>query len=155
MTIEKVVKGKGGTFTFTATVKNGGLVLSGYGTAGAPVNGFVAGVQTFTLAPSDNGSATRVLTIPLGAVITVAEDASEGYTTSVGGSHMQSYTSGAITGNTTITFTNTEVRVAPTGVVAKTTGYWWLMSGGIALVSVTLVTAVIIRRRKREYAENV
>ena len=92
------------------------------------------------------------MTVPYGVVITVEETADPSYTTSVGGNQTQSYTSPAITENTTITFTNTEVRIAPTSYVAKTGSYWWLLGGGVVFMAGAMIP-VIIRRKRREASE--
>ncbi len=147
VTIEKVVVGTGGTFHFSASLKNGATPLSGYN-----LHGFTAGAKTFDLSPANDGSASVVMTVPYGVVITVEETADPSYTTSVGGNQTQSYTSPAITENTTITFTNTEVRIAPTSYVAKTGSYWWLLGGGVVFMAGAMIP-VIIRRKRREANE--
>ena len=101
VTVEKTVQGDGREFSFTATVKNGANVLTQYGK-----NGFVAGVQNFTLSPADNDTASRELTVPYGAVITLEETPANGYTTMVGNAETASYTSEALTKNTTVQFLN-------------------------------------------------
>ena len=106
VTVRKTVQGDGGSFTFTATVKNNATVLTGYGTDTVPVNGFVAGVQSFTLSPAKDASAEKTLTIPYGAVITLEETPVEGYTTTVDGNETATYTSAAITAPATVEFVN-------------------------------------------------
>ena len=91
-------------FSFTATIKNGASVLTTYGVEGTPENGFVKGVQIFTLA--DGGRLT--LTIPYGVTIEVVETPVDNFVTTVDGLKTNSYT-GEVKADTQVSFVNTKV----------------------------------------------
>ena len=139
VTVIKEVLGPGNTFRFTAQVKNGSNLLTGYNG-----NGFTAGEKSFNLSPSDNGTTQTTLTIPYGAVITVTETPVDGYITTVNGNLTQSFTSAAIIQDSTITFVNTEAaHIAPTG-VRQTTIPFIIISG----IGLMLAVAAILLKKK-------
>ena len=139
ITLIKRVDGKGGSFDFNTTVKNGGNILTGYGTSGTPINGFVAGLQTINLNPATFNEASTTFKIPYGAVLEISEVAMQNYIATAEGRNSSSsvgtYDSDNLTivldetqtiEDLTITFTNTEVQVAPSSYDEKSAPYMWI-----------------------------
>ena len=163
ITLVKQVDGSGGTFSFEATVKNGVNVLTNYGTTESPVNGFVAGKQTIDLTVPANDSASAIFSIPYGTVLDLIELPVEGYydTTVEGkkdsdssrvasGTLSITLTAAKTVEDLTVTFTNTEVIVAPTGVAEETGSSWWMLAVGLALVPGAAVPFVLKKRKENE-----
>ena len=162
--VKKKVVGPGGTFTFAATVKNNGSVMTIY-----TDNGFTAGEQTFTLSPANNGTDELTLIVPAGAMLVIREtDLPEAprYNTTATGEATDDTTVGTYDGdnlsitltadqtiqNLTVTFTNSEVLVAPTGVKSSRTPYLWMLLLGAVMLSAMLYFC-IFRRRRYEYRD--
>ena len=118
-------------------------------------NGFTAGVRTFTLSPAKNGTASTQFMIPYGAVLTIEETAVNNYSTTVnvGSGTPASALAATLTAsqtveNLTVTFTNTEVYVAPTGVTARKTPYVWVLLLGSVLAAGAVFVLLYRKRRK-------
>ena len=109
----------------------------------------------FMLSLINDGTASVVLTVPYGVNLTVTETDGQGYstTTQVGtGTATPGITTGqlTITEAVTITFTNREVTVAPTGYEApRTQHFGWLILIGVLLIAGTAIP--LVWRRKRRY----
>lgn len=164
VTVKKTVVGPGGDFTFAATVKNGNYVMTTF-----TDYGFTAGEQTFTLSPASNGTAQTVLTIPAGATLVLEEtDPNTGttrYNTSATGEvNDENHAAIGTYDNTnlsitlsadqtvldlTVTFTNSEVTVAPTEADTRKLPYLWMLLAGILMVG----AFIVFQRRKRFFEE--
>lgn len=161
VTVNKKVEGPGGDFGFTALLQSGSTGITGYTMSEDPnittsSIAETAGQATFTLSPGNNGTATQVLTVPYGAHLTITEAKAEGYGTGYevtedGGTTTtgEDLTTGqlTITKPTTITFTNSEVIVAPTGYVSRQMPY--ICMGLLALL---LLAVMAFGRRRRNWA---
>ncbi len=120
--VQKKVEGEGGTFNFTATLKDADVICNGY-TLNNTENLITDsnGQASFTLSPAKNGQKEIILTIPYGSTLKVEETEDTNYKTKVtyGSTTNESreYTLEAANtkADATIKFTNTErLMVAPT-----------------------------------------
>ena len=147
ITVKKTVVGSGGTFTFTVSsddLKNKTLA-----------NGITAdanGTATFTLSPADNGTKQQKLTVPYGAALTITETEDSHYQTSVqvGSTSASEGLTATITAdqtvrNLTVTFTNTGVIIAPTGIRSNKLPFGLILTAGTAMAALSL----IIRKKRR------
>ena len=162
ITLIKRVDGKGGSFDFNTTVKNGGNILTGYGTSSTPINGFVAGLQTINLNPATFNEDSTTFKIPYGAVLEISEVAMQNYIATAEGRNSSSsvgtYDSDNLTivldetqtiEDLTITFTNTEVQVAPSGYDEKTAPYMWIFFlSMLLLLGIAVPTVYRVKIRK-------
>ena len=72
--IQKKVVGTGGTFTFTALLKDAGVPVSGYTlSASEGIVTDASGQATFTISPGNDKTVDKMLTIPYGSELTVTE----------------------------------------------------------------------------------
>ncbi len=153
VTVKKIVEGEGGSFSFTALLKDGNVNCGGYTLASGVVTGS-NGQAAFTLSPASNGTAQITFRIPYGTTLTLTEAEADGYTTTVklgNGAATEARTitlSGSQTkSNQTVTFTNTFGVLAPTGYVAVTRPYEFLFLGGL------LLAVLGLRGRKKRCGE--
>ena len=103
VTVENKVSGYSGNtepFTFTATVTDGGWEEE----VDYNVNGFSDGERVFELAKGQN----EKLTVPYGATLKIAETFKVGYETTINNVTTRD-TEFTVTGNPTVTFTNTQL----------------------------------------------
>ena len=148
ITVKKTVVGAGGTFTFTISsedLKNETLA-----------DDIIADGDSFTLSPGDNGTAQQKIKVPYGAALTITETEDPEYQTSVqvGSAAASEGLTATIAAdqtvrNLTVTFTNTGVIIAPTGIRFNWTPYVLILAAGTAMAGISL----IIRKRKRGDAE--
>ena len=163
ITVIKQVEGTGNTFNFTAVLQNGSNGIASYtlnnkGTEGDTTDDIVTdtnGSAGFALTPATNNKAQIVLTIPYGSKLTLTEASLENYrpTTQVETGEVTSgleviLNAADTVKNLTVTFTNKEVFVAPTGVTTHTKPYIWILFLG-GLLALTALP-VWYRRRKED-----
>ena len=167
VTVKKAVVGEGGTFNFEALLSYstaiGNYTLNDNGTTGTTLDDLVTGADgkaSFTLSPSRNDWDSIVLTVPYGAYLTVTETSTGAFSTSVqvGTDPKQAdMTTGqlTITQPITITFTNSEVTIAPTGFAETSTPYVWIFILGLLIVIGMNVPEFRRRKlRRKEEQEN-
>ncbi len=156
VTVKKEVVGEGGTFDFEALLSYstaiGNYTLNSNGTA--LITG-TDGKAVFSLSPAKNGEDTIVLTVPYGAYLTVTETSTGPYTTAVQvGTEAQAanLTTGqlTITEDTTITFTNSEVTIAPTGYEAESTPYMWIFLLSLMILIAMNFPFLYLRKTKKK-----
>ena len=158
VTVEKTVVGNGGTFEFTAQLKQDDNAVGNYALSDS-ITTDADGNAVFTLSPANDGTDSVVFNIPVGMElkVTETEPVNGGYTTTYQVVDVDNnsragtgYTTGFITVNKqlTITFTNTaSAIVAPTAVKDDS------MTALIIMISsaVCFAGAVVqIERKKRE-----
>ena len=165
VTLQKTVVGEGGDFDFNALLRyqymNAGSIapLTNYTMSNVPnlTTNAEGRVVSFTLSPNNNGTSSVVLTIPYGAELTLTEDGQSQYNTtvSVGSETTDALTTTLTPAQTvqdlTVTFTNSEIYIAPTGVEAETSSYLWMLGAGLALA----FSPLLVKRRKRKGGEAV
>ena len=146
VTVNKKVVGAGGTFTFEALLTYSAAVsnytLNDNDMVEDETDDLITdadGKATFTLSPERNGTDSIVLNVPYGAYLTVTETSTGpfGTTVQLGEESAESkLTTGqlTITEPITITFTNSEVTIAPTGYGDKTVPYIWVFALSMAIV---------------------
>ena len=169
MTVKKVVEGTDGEFEFAATLLNGSNKIAGYDLGGPSEegsgsdesdsgSGSDSGKTEGSLVTNKDGQVTfrlsdgqtRVLTVPIGARLKVEEAFYETYETTVAGDGEEetsglSYTA-VIVNPITITFKNSEIVVAPTGLYTDKQPFGVMLLFGMLLG----VLALIVRLRKKE-----
>lgn len=158
VTVNKKVEGGGGNFDFTANLKDGttlckGWTLNNNGTSGDTTDDIVTGNNgnaSFTLSPATNKTVKIVLTVPYGATISVTEATYSNYKTKVGNSETSTWTSNKLTSNQNVTFTNTEINVAPTNYVTNYNPFFMMFGFGAILIGLIVPTVVMVKRRKEE-----
>lgn len=163
VTVKKEVVGEGGTFDFESLLSYsaaiGNYTLNNNGTASDTTDDLITGADgkaVFSLSPAKNGEDTIVLTVPYGAYLTVTETSTGPYTTAVQvGTQAQTanLTTGqlTITEDITITFTNSEVTIAPTGFEAESTPYMWIfLLGLMILIAMNAPFLYLKKTRKKE-----
>ncbi len=158
VTVNKKVEGGGGNFDFTANLKDGttlckGWTLNNNGTSGDTTDDVVTGNNgnaSFTLSPATNKTVKIVLTVPYGATISVTEATYSNYKTKVGNSETSTWTGNKLTSNQNVTFTNTEINVAPTNYVTNYNPFFMMFGFGAILIGLIVPTVVMIKRRKEE-----
>ena len=163
ITVKKIVEGNGGTFNFVATLKDGSTdcedwVLNSSKNIITGNQSSIPGKATFTLNPPNNLNDTVELTIPYGSVFTVSETALSNYRTAITGSGFStnlselkaSLSSSQTKGNKTITFTNTEVNIAPTGYTINYKPFFMMFGFGAILVGLIVPPVLMFRRRREE-----
>jgi hypothetical protein len=132
VTVTKRVTGSGGTFRFEALLEYSS-VISGYKlyTDEYHVNPDIVtesdGKAAFQLTATSGSPGTIILKVPYGSRLTITEA-------------------------TTVTFLNTEVHVAPTGVKTKTLPFRWMLLFGVLLMLGTSLPVEFFRRRRRRRA---
>ena len=165
VTVQKYVTKTGGNFTFTALLQNGSTPINGFvmnenGTPSDTTDDLVTnanGEAVFVLYADKTTHGEIVLTIPYGANLTVTETdtGSHPYSTTWelngNGVTNSSVTTGQInvTEDLTITFTNDDVLIAPTGFRSNTKAYDKLLILGF----VVLMATVVPRRKRKEEEE--
>lgn len=161
VTVIKKVEGVDGTFDFTALLQNGDIGIRGYTLNSdknikTGVSDEDAGQASFRLTTSNGTAKLEYLTVPYGAHLTITETKAEGYSTGYevtedGGTTTtgENLTTGqlTITKPTTITFTNSEVIVAPTGYVSRQMPYICM-----GLLAMLLLAIMVLGRRQRRWA---
>ncbi|MBQ5968304.1 MAG: InlB B-repeat-containing protein [Clostridiales bacterium] len=162
VTVKKEVVGEGGTFDFESLLSYsaaiGNYTLNNNGTASDTTDDLITGADgkaVFSLSPAKNGEDTIVLTVPYGAYLTVTETSTGPYTTAVQvGTQAQTanLTTGqlTITEDITITFTNSEVTIAPTGYEADSTPYMWIFLLGLMILIAMNAPFLYLRKKRRE-----
>jgi fibro-slime domain-containing protein len=163
ITVKKIVEGNGGTFNFVATLKDGSTdcedwVLNSSKNIITGNQSSIPGKATFTLNPPNNSNDTVELIIPYGSVFTVSETALSNYRTAITGSGFStnlselkaSLSSSQTKGNKTITFTNTEVNIAPTGYTVNYKPFFMMFGFGAILVGLIVPPVLMFRRRREE-----
>lgn len=162
VTVKKEVVGEGGTFDFESLLSYsaaiGNYTLNNNGTASDTTDDLITGTDgkaVFSLSPAKNGEDTIVLTVPYGAYLTVTETSTGPYTTAVQvGTQAQTanLTTGqlTITEDITITFTNSEVTIAPTGYEADSTPYMWIFLLGLMILIAMNAPFLYLRKKRRE-----
>ncbi len=162
VTVKKEVVGEGGTFDFESLLSYsaaiGNYTLNNNGTASDTTDDLITGTDgkaVFSLSPAKNGEDTIVLTVPYGAYLTVTETSTGPYTTAVQvGTQAQTanLTTGqlTITEDITITFTNSEVTIAPTGYEAESTPYMWIFLLGLMILIAMNAPFLYLRKKRRE-----
>ena len=158
VTVNKKVEGGGGNFDFTANLKDGttlckGWTLNNNGTSGDTTDDVVTGNNgnaSFTLSPATNKTVKIVLTVPYGATISVTEATYSNYKTKVGNNETSTWTGNKLTSNQNVTFTNTEINVAPTNYVTNYNPFFMMFGFGAILIGLIVPTVVMVKRRKEE-----
>ena len=158
--------GEGGAFTFTVLLQNGStgirnFTLNDSGTPSDTTDDVITnanGEATVVMYVMRDSSSSVVLKVPKGANLTITETdtGSNSYATTWelnnNGTQTSSVTTGQInvTEDLTITFTNGQVTIAPTGIRSNMTAYQWLLVLGFGIF---VITALSKRRRKSEEDE--
>ena len=166
VTLVKNVDGEGGAFTFTVLLQNGStgirnFTLNDSGTPSDTTDDVITnanGEATVVMYVMRDSSSSVVLKVPKGANLTITETdtGSNSYATTWelnnNGTQTSSVTTGQInvTEDLTITFTNGQVTIAPTGIRSNMTAYQWLLVLGFGIF---VITALSKRRRKSEEDE--
>lgn len=167
VTVKKQVVGPGATFDFEALLSYsaaiGNYTLNDNGTPTVVADDLITGTDgkaLFSLSPAKDDEDSIILTVPYGAYLTVSEMAPGAYSTSVQvetGASQSGLTTGqlTITEATTITFTNTQVLIAPTGFEEATTPYVWLFLLGLMIMIAMNAPFFFLRKmRKKEEEAN-
>ncbi|MBR5041023.1 MAG: InlB B-repeat-containing protein [Clostridiales bacterium] len=165
VTVKKQVVGPGSTFDFEALLSYsaaiGNYTLNDNGTPTVVADDLITGTDgkaLFSLSPAKDDEDSIILTVPYGAYLTVSEMAPGSYSTSVQvgtGTSQSGLTTGqlTITEATTITFTNTQVLIAPTGFEEATTPYVWLFILGLMIMIAMNAPFFFLRRMRKKEEE--
>ncbi|MBO4747707.1 MAG: InlB B-repeat-containing protein [Clostridiales bacterium] len=165
VTVKKQVVGPGSTFDFEALLSYsaaiGNYTLNDNGTPTVVADDLITGTDgkaLFSLSPAQDDEDSIILTVPYGAYLTVSEMAPGAYSTSVQvgtGTSQSGLTTGqlTITEATTITFTNTQVLIAPTGFEEATTPYVWLFILGLMIMIAMNAPFFFLRRMRKKEEE--
>ena len=162
VTVRKKVVGEGGTFNFEALLSYSSAIsnytLNDRGTTDTTADDLITGTDgkaPFTLSPARNGEDTIILSVPYGANLNVTETSTGAFTTSVqtGTDPAQAgITTGqlTITDPVTITFTNSDVTIAPTGYSVTNTPYMWIFILGILIIAGMNVPFFFWKNKRRK-----
>lgn len=162
VTVRKKVVGEGGTFNFEALLSYSSTIsnytLNDRGTTDTTADDLITGTDgkaPFTLSPARNGEDTIILNVPYGANLNVTETSTGAFTTSVqtGTDPAQAgITTGqlTITDPVTITFTNSDVTIAPTGYSVTNTPYMWIFILGILIIAGMNVPFFFWKNKRRK-----
>ena len=164
--VKKTVVGNGGDFTFTASLLDGTTpcenwmlyasnpnIVTGDGT-----NGTISGQAQFILSPTKSKPNKEIiLKIPYGSEFTVSEEDLSNYQTTIANINGATISNLTITlpasltkTGRTITFTNKEVYVAPTGYITNYKPFFMMFGFGAILVGLIVPPIIMFRRRREE-----